>query len=82
MLIACPPRRPEKDHRTQVNAFAILLKKHPALSNTRLVLIGGCRNEDDEKRVEALQALATELGIIVGLHLPGNKYEGIDNCVG
>jgi alpha-1,2-mannosyltransferase len=48
-----------------VKAFALLLKQHPELARTRLVLIGGCRNEGDEQRVEALKALAKELDVLV-----------------
>ncbi|KAJ7206027.1 mannosyltransferase [Mycena pura] len=54
--------RPEKDHAMQ---------EHPEYAKEgeaiQLVLIGGCRNAQDEARVEDLRKLARELG--VGLHV-------------
>ncbi|KYO34357.1 GDP-Man:Man(3)GlcNAc(2)-PP-Dol alpha-1,2-mannosyltransferase [Alligator mississippiensis] len=57
--------RPEKDHPLQIRAFAKLLEKktlgqQPLL---KLMLIGGCRNQEDEQRVNGLQKLCEELGI-------------------
>ncbi|XP_070811996.1 GDP-Man:Man(3)GlcNAc(2)-PP-Dol alpha-1,2-mannosyltransferase [Pituophis catenifer annectens] len=56
--------RPEKDHSLQIRAFAKLLAKtkgQPLLP--KLILIGGCRNLDDEQRVSELKKLCEELGI-------------------
>jgi alpha-1,2-mannosyltransferase len=65
------PNRPEKDHPTQLYAFAELLRLHPEYqqgpSYLKLVLIGGSRSSDDEERVEALQALSKRLEIDVSL---------------
>eukprot|EP00298_Acanthocystis_sp_HF-20_P002103 c12561_g1_i2.p1 GENE.c12561_g1_i2~~c12561_g1_i2.p1 ORF type:complete len:482 (+),score=157.99 c12561_g1_i2:26-1471(+) len=56
--------RPEKNHALQLQAFSLLLKKHPSLLlNVRLVLLGSSRNENDQNRVEKLKSLANELGI-------------------
>jgi alpha-1,2-mannosyltransferase len=57
--------RPEKDHRLQLKAFQKFLEMIPMdqRSHFRLVLVGGCRNEDDAKRVSALKDFASELGI-------------------
>ncbi|XP_066562496.1 GDP-Man:Man(3)GlcNAc(2)-PP-Dol alpha-1,2-mannosyltransferase [Amia ocellicauda] len=57
--------RPEKDHRLQIRAFRKLLdKKTPAeQASLRLVLIGGCRNQEDEDRVLQLRGLCQELGV-------------------
>jgi alpha-1,2-mannosyltransferase len=55
--------RPEKDHELQIEAFAIMVRDHPELSNSKLVLIGSCRGEEDEARVAALQDKARGLGL-------------------
>jgi len=54
--------RPEKAHHVQIEAYAKLLEKHPEYRNdptklTKMILIGGCRNENDEKIVENLKSL-------------------------
>lgn len=56
--------RPEKDHSLQIRAFAKLLAKTKGQSLLpKLILIGGCRNLDDEQRVNELKKLCEELGI-------------------
>ena len=59
--------RPEKDHRLQIRAFHKLLdRKEGGLGgreSLRLVLIGGCRNQEDEERVLLLRGLCDELGV-------------------
>lgn len=59
--------RPEKDHRLQIKAFSILLDKKGVepggRESLRLVLIGGCRNQEDEDRVLLLRGLCQELGV-------------------
>ncbi|KAJ7279072.1 mannosyltransferase [Mycena rebaudengoi] len=57
--------RPEKNHAAQIRALHALLEVHPeyASEGIQLVLIGGCRNAEDEGRVEVLRKLASELGI-------------------
>lgn len=59
--------RPEKNHQLQIRAFKKLLdrmKTEPADKETvKLVLIGGCRHEDDENRVRMLRGLCQELGV-------------------
>jgi alpha-1,2-mannosyltransferase len=58
--------RPEKNHAAQVRALHELLATHPEYAGEiQLVLIGGCRNAEDVGRVEALRALARELGVEV-----------------
>ncbi|NXO02406.1 ALG11 mannosyltransferase, partial [Rhinopomastus cyanomelas] len=57
--------RPEKDHPLQIRAFAKVLKEkkvgnQPSL---KLILIGGCRNQQDEERVKNLKHLCEELGV-------------------
>ncbi|CAI5726061.1 unnamed protein product [Peronospora destructor] len=60
--------RPEKNQFLQLEAFHVLLTKHAEQMKTkyhdfRLVLLGSCRNTDDEARVETLKEQAEALGI-------------------
>lgn len=60
--------RPEKDHKKQLEAFAILLKEHPEMregEEVKLVMMGGVRDESDQQRLEGLKKLAAELNIQV-----------------
>ncbi|XP_061571483.1 GDP-Man:Man(3)GlcNAc(2)-PP-Dol alpha-1,2-mannosyltransferase [Cololabis saira] len=52
--------RPEKDHHLQIRAFKKALDRRGGL---KLVMIGGCRNEEDEDRVLMLRGLCQQLGI-------------------
>ncbi|KAI6039650.1 glycosyltransferase family 4 protein [Pisolithus marmoratus] len=69
IILSVAQFRPEKDHVTQLRAFAQLLMDHPEYkksspnSEVRLVLLGGARNAGDLDRVERLRSLATELDI-------------------
>nr|KAF6372830.1 ALG11 alpha-1,2-mannosyltransferase [Pipistrellus kuhlii] len=65
LLVSVGQFRPEKNHPLQIRAFAKLLnmKKTESLPSLKLVLIGGCRNQDDEFRVNQLRRLCEELGI-------------------
>ncbi|XP_077947551.1 GDP-Man:Man(3)GlcNAc(2)-PP-Dol alpha-1,2-mannosyltransferase [Gasterosteus aculeatus] len=59
--------RPEKNHRLQIRAFSKLLDRKKeetgGRESLRLVLIGGCRNQEDEKRVLMLRRLCQELDV-------------------
>ncbi|XP_026151845.1 GDP-Man:Man(3)GlcNAc(2)-PP-Dol alpha-1,2-mannosyltransferase-like [Mastacembelus armatus] len=59
--------RPEKDHQLQIRAFRKLLDRKEegptGQESLRLVLIGGCRNQEDEERVLMLRGLCQELGV-------------------
>ncbi|XP_056157350.1 GDP-Man:Man(3)GlcNAc(2)-PP-Dol alpha-1,2-mannosyltransferase [Lampris incognitus] len=59
--------KPEKDHRLQIRAFKKLIDKRREKPGgreaLRLVLIGGCRNQEDEDRVLMLRGLCQELGV-------------------
>ncbi|KAM4601728.1 GDP-Man:Man(3)GlcNAc(2)-PP-Dol alpha-1,2-mannosyltransferase [Polymixia lowei] len=59
--------RPEKDHRLQIKAFRKLMEKRGegpgGREALRLVLIGGCRNQEDRDRVLMLRGLCQELGV-------------------
>ncbi|KAJ7145790.1 glycosyltransferase family 4 protein [Mycena epipterygia] len=65
VVISIAQFRPEKNHAAQVRALHALLEAHPeyAGEGIQLVMIGGCRNAEDEARVEELRTLARELGI-------------------
>lgn len=59
--------RPEKDHRLQIRAFKKVLDRRRAgpggRESLKLILIGGCRNQQDEDRVLMLRGLCQELGV-------------------
>ncbi|XP_073469350.1 GDP-Man:Man(3)GlcNAc(2)-PP-Dol alpha-1,2-mannosyltransferase [Aquarana catesbeiana] len=59
--------RPEKDHPLQIRAFNALLAKktQEERANLKLLLIGGCRNKEDELRVEELKKLSKDLEVPV-----------------
>jgi len=64
-IVSVAQFRPEKDHPLQIKAFARFINNQPAASHSsfRLVLVGSCRNAEDEMRVEALRHLAHELKV-------------------
>ena len=68
------PRRPKKDNPTQLRAYSRLLAEHPEYANgtkeTKLVLVGSSRNEEDAQRILQLKALAADLGIQVSFTFP------------
>ncbi|KAG7255398.1 hypothetical protein CRUP_021602, partial [Coryphaenoides rupestris] len=58
--------RPEKDHWLQIRAFKKLVDRRVSLrdrESLRLVLVGGCRNQEDQDRVLMLRGLCQELGV-------------------
>ncbi|EDQ87667.1 uncharacterized protein MONBRDRAFT_27085 [Monosiga brevicollis MX1] len=60
LIVSVAQFRPEKDHALQIEAFALLHQRRP---HVKLVLVGGCRNEGDARRVASLRAQATALGL-------------------
>lgn len=65
-MVSVSQFRPEKDQPLQIKAFAQFLNSYIAeadFEHFRLVLVGSCRNEEDEKRVEELRALTRELDV-------------------
>ncbi|XP_066504930.1 GDP-Man:Man(3)GlcNAc(2)-PP-Dol alpha-1,2-mannosyltransferase [Hoplias malabaricus] len=66
-IVSVAQFRPEKDHQLQIKAFRKLLDKKGAepggRESVKLVLIGGCRNQEDEERVRMLRGLCHELGV-------------------
>ncbi|EJC98471.1 glycosyltransferase family 4 protein [Fomitiporia mediterranea MF3/22] len=64
VIVSVAQFRPEKDHAAQLRALAKLFESHPEhRRDARLIMIGGCRNADDEARVNGLRALSKELGV-------------------
>lgn len=64
LIVSVAQFRPEKNHALQLQAFSLLLKRLGKNdTSAELVLVGGCRNEGDERRVEELKRLAGELGV-------------------
>eukprot|EP00474_Spongospora_subterranea_P010753 CRZ11211.1 hypothetical protein [Spongospora subterranea] len=63
-IISVAQFRPEKNHIMQLEAFQMVLKSlTPYRQNIRLILLGGVRNAEDQKRVERLRSYADQLGI-------------------
>lgn len=54
--------RPEKNHKLQIQAFKKLIEKYDIKSNLKLIMLGGCRNDDDLQRIDQLQNLINETG--------------------
>lgn len=49
-----------------MKALSELFKSHPEYrGSVRLVMVGGCRNDEDSARVDTLRVLAEDLGIQV-----------------
>ena len=68
-IISVAQFRPEKDHPLQIRAFAKFISDHAELEDLpveigpKLVLIGGCRNDEDRSRVASYKQLAKDLAI-------------------
>ena len=67
IIISIGQFRPEKDHALQITSYAQFLRKMQEgaiqKAHISLVLIGSCRGEDDESRVEELRKLSKELHV-------------------
>lgn len=77
--------RPEKDHTLQIKSLARLLDVYPQhkQEGLELLLIGSCRNEQDEKRVDALKNLVAqdELGTFVKFSI-NPRYKELQESMG
>ncbi|XP_051914747.1 GDP-Man:Man(3)GlcNAc(2)-PP-Dol alpha-1,2-mannosyltransferase [Hippocampus zosterae] len=66
-IISIGQFRPEKDHQLQIKAFKKVLDRRREAAvgreTLKLILIGGCRNHEDEDRVLMLRGLCQELGV-------------------
>jgi alpha-1,2-mannosyltransferase len=70
-IISIGQFRPEKNHKLQLQALAVLFHKYPELKTSRsddttirLVLIGSCRNDADQGRLQELQHLVQQLDLL------------------
>ena len=65
IIVSVAQFRPEKDHVMQLKAFAHFLQtsNYHDKSAVKLILIGGCRDASDERRVVHLRQLAEDLEI-------------------
>ncbi|GAX84154.1 hypothetical protein CEUSTIGMA_g11577.t1 [Chlamydomonas eustigma] len=76
-IISLAQFRPEKNHRMQLEAFALAKKRAVAgpkgqrVLEARLKLVGGCRHAEDNARLEDLKVLAHDLGV----------HQSVDWCV-
>ncbi|KAI9204821.1 mannosyltransferase [Polychytrium aggregatum] len=59
--------RPEKAHMLQLEAFKLFLTENPeyreGVNSAQLVLLGGSRNDEDQKRVQELESAIKVLGL-------------------
>ena len=71
LVISVAQFRPEKNHKILVEAFADFLKGLDQ-PDYRLVMIGGCRNEEDLQRMNELKKLSEKLGIAENIEFKPN----------
>ncbi|XP_019071722.1 GDP-Man:Man(3)GlcNAc(2)-PP-Dol alpha-1,2-mannosyltransferase isoform X2 [Solanum lycopersicum] len=63
-IVSVAQFRPEKAHPLQLEAFAVAIKKlDQDLPRPKIQLVGSCRNEADEKRLQNLKDLAIKLNV-------------------
>ncbi|KAI1291756.1 GDP-Man:Man(3)GlcNAc(2)-PP-Dol alpha-1,2-mannosyltransferase [Halotydeus destructor] len=64
-IVSVAQFRPEKNHSLQIETMKIFLEKlnQDQKQNARLILVGSCRNDEDEKRVTDLRNLSVKYGI-------------------
>ncbi|KAJ8541838.1 hypothetical protein K7X08_002654 [Anisodus acutangulus] len=63
-IVSVAQFRPEKAHPLQLEAFAVAIRKlDQDLPRPKLQLVGSCRNEADEKRLQNLKDLAIKLNV-------------------
>jgi alpha-1,2-mannosyltransferase len=62
IIISIGQFRPEKDHPLQLRSFS-LFRKNCNQSDVKLVLLGSCRDKEDQVRVDELRRLAMDLNI-------------------
>ncbi|RWS12759.1 GDP-Man:Man(3)GlcNAc(2)-PP-Dol alpha-1:2-mannosyltransferase-like isoform X2 [Dinothrombium tinctorium] len=64
-IVSISQFRPEKNHALQLSAFKLLLQRVDSeiKSLCKLVIVGSCRNSEDEKRVQELKEQCNRLAI-------------------
>ena len=74
MVLSIGQFRPEKDHELQIEALALLFEKHPALKgDVKMIMVGGCRNSDDEQRLRHLQEMTKKSNLESSIEFVVNK---------
>jgi len=66
VILSVGQYRTEKDHPLQVRIMAKLIEKYghdPQVQKARMVMVGGCRNQEDQERVTSIKNLSIELGV-------------------
>ena len=56
--------RPEKDHKKQIDVVKAVLRKKPNIKKFKLMMVGSCRDEGDQKRVASLKDYASDIGVL------------------
>jgi len=72
IIISVGQFRPEKDHPLQLRSFASFRKKYNQCE-VKLVLLGSCRDKEDQIRVDELRRLAIDLNISDGVEFVLNQ---------
>lgn len=67
-IISIAQFRPEKNHQLQIEAFDIFLSR-TGYHESRLMLYGGCRDEEDQKRVNELKDLIERLDLLSNVEI-------------
>lgn len=72
-LVSLAQFRPEKEHATQIRILAKIFENRPDLkrnddAGVKLIMMGSCRNEGDEARIDGLRALAKGLDVEAQTH--------------
>ena len=83
-IVSVSQFRPEKNHRLQLEALKKFLASIPSERRLqiRLVLVGGCRNEEDAARVEELKRYAERLKITENVEFRLNvTFSELKNCL-
>jgi len=76
--------RPEKNHRLQLEAFEKFLASVESghRSQFKLLLVGGCRNDDDTARVAQLKEFARDLKVAEHVEFRLNvAFNDLKNCL-
>jgi len=63
VIVSVGQFRPEKNHSLQVEAMEELKHLLPKGKGARLLVVGSCRNEEDEARVRAVRQQVIDLGL-------------------
>lgn len=62
-IISIAQFRPEKNHQMQVEALDLLINRLPEAQESHLTLFGGCRDAEDQRRVDYLKDLVNRLDL-------------------